>query len=442
MEHSSPLAAMQPTSLPIGQWGWRNERQDTCGPRFSFGPSSFDFRDLSMNKPPTDYFNLKPVRGSSPTASLAADLSQNFHIDRSPQLPTPRRALFSSNLFGTLTGRACVTTPPLPSSSPGPGNDSMDMSPLPHKAPYQVITRVQLQSPTPEATPSPDVTMSCTETVPQSSVEASRPSYAERRRSSLLRPSLPKTKGHSTTSVSLKTAKVDNPVPPFQFGNGTSAQSPNLGSLDECFTASPPQERRPSSAHSPLASIMGPPKLRQPFSNLHAHSRSNASPIIGHVRKPSGMGQRPRKQFRRSLSMFEHPGDVLKEQQAKFCPAEGLASIMDTDDTPQVQLNLPHFIADEESLPRITKETMIDVLDGKHRATYDQSFIVDCRFEYEYEGGHIDGAINVNSKEELASKLFEPVTSNKTLLIFHCEYSAHRAPLMYVKNIGQEMTPH
>lgn len=82
MEHSSPLAAMQPTSLPIGQWGWRNERQDTCGPRFSFGPSSFDFRDLSMNKPPTDYFNLKPVRGSSPTASLAADLSQNFHIDR------------------------------------------------------------------------------------------------------------------------------------------------------------------------------------------------------------------------------------------------------------------------------------------------------------------------------------------------------------------------
>ena len=28
-----------------------------------------------------DYFALKPVRGSSPTASLAADLSQNFHID-------------------------------------------------------------------------------------------------------------------------------------------------------------------------------------------------------------------------------------------------------------------------------------------------------------------------------------------------------------------------
>ncbi|KAL8955972.1 MAG: hypothetical protein Q9193_006359 [Seirophora villosa] len=360
-----------------------------------------------MNQAPTDYFNLKPVRGSSPTASLAADLSQNFHIDQSPQLPTPRRALFSSNLFGSLTGRAGVTTPPLPSSSPGP----MDISPLPHKAPYQVTTQVQLQSPTPEATPNHDVNMS-------------------RRRSSLLRPSLSKTKGLSTTSVSLSTVKLDNPAPTFHFGNGSSQPASNLGSLDECFTASPPQERRPSSATSPLASLMGPPKLRQPFHNLHAHSRSSASPIVGHVRKPSNSGQRPRKQFRRSLSMFEHPGDVMKEQQSNCSPAEGLTCIMDTDDNPQVELNLPHFIADEESLPRITKETMVDVLDGKYQAPYDHSIIVDCRFEYEYEGGHIAGAINVNSKEELASKLFEPVSSSRTLLIFHCEYSAHRAPLM------------
>lgn len=134
MEHSSPLAAMQPSSLPMGQWGCRSEAQDfystfgRCGhERIQFGPGSFNFKDLSMNKAPTDYFSLKPVRGSSPTASLAADLSQNFHIDRryasvkppctlfrvlmncySPQLPTPRRALFSSNLFGTLNGRGKI----------------------------------------------------------------------------------------------------------------------------------------------------------------------------------------------------------------------------------------------------------------------------------------------------------------------------------------------
>ena len=132
MERSSPLAAMQPPALPFGQWGCRGEAHplysDYNGGRLSFGPPSFNFKDLSMAKGPTDYFSLKPVRGSSPTASLAADLSQNFHIDQrynwqvqpinvtiiltkfSPQLPTPRRSLFSSNLFGTLTGQGEPTT--------------------------------------------------------------------------------------------------------------------------------------------------------------------------------------------------------------------------------------------------------------------------------------------------------------------------------------------
>ena len=129
--------------------------------------------------------------------------------------------------------------------------------------------------------------------------------------------------------------------------------------------------------------------------------------------------------------MFEHPAEVMKEQRAEFCPTTaGLDSVMDTDDNAQFQLRLPHFFPDEESLPRISKDTMVDVLDGKFKEHYDRSFIVDCRFEYEYEGGHIDGAINVNSKEELANKMFNSASTSRTLLVFHCEYSAHRAPLM------------
>jgi len=87
MERSSPLAAMQPPALPIGHWGCRGEAQptyldyDANYGRLNFNPSAFNFKDLSMTKASTDYFSLKPVRGSSPTASLAADLSQNCHID-------------------------------------------------------------------------------------------------------------------------------------------------------------------------------------------------------------------------------------------------------------------------------------------------------------------------------------------------------------------------
>ena len=251
------------------------------------------------------------------------------------------------------------------------------------------------------------------------------PSPCRRRRSTLLKPSLSRTKGFTTTSVSLKPARVD--CPPFKFGNGASVPSPSLMSPEECFASSPKPESRPQSAQSSAPQPMGPPRFKQPFSGLNGHLRNNGSPIVGHVRKPSNPLQRPRKQFRRSLSMFEHPADVMKQEKAAFSAA-GLDSIMDIDDPPRLQL--PHFNSDEESLPRITKDTMIDILDGKYRQSFDQSVIVDCRFEYEYEGGHIEGAINVNDKEKLATQLFETPTSENTLLIFHCEYSAHRAPIM------------
>ncbi len=234
-------------------------------------------------------------------------------------------------------------------------------------------------------------------------------------------------KGLTTTSVSLKPARSE--CPPFKFGSCSTAPSQPLVCPEEYFESSPHREKRPQSAHSPAAPIMGPPRFKQSLSGLNGHMRNFGSPIVGHVRKPSNPLQRPRKQFRRSLSMFEHPGDVIKQEKASFAAA-GLDSIMDIDDAPQLQL--PHFNSNEESLPRITKDTMIDILDGKYGQCYDRSVVIDCRFEYEYEGGHIEGAINVNDKDRLANQLFESPLPDKTLLIFHCEYSAHRAPIMCV----------
>lgn len=82
MEASSPLASMQ-QGLFVNRCGFG---QDTFAgfSRANFGVDSFNFKDLSMmRKREPDYFNMPPpVRGSSPTASLAADLSQNMNIDR------------------------------------------------------------------------------------------------------------------------------------------------------------------------------------------------------------------------------------------------------------------------------------------------------------------------------------------------------------------------
>lgn len=125
--------------------------------------------------------------------------------------------------------------------------------------------------------------------------------------------------------------------------------------------------------------------------------------------------------------MFESPGDIMKAKDN----AATLQAIMDVDEAPHQPL-LPHFFAEgnPDSIPRIAKGTLLEILDGKYNEHYDQRMVVDCRFEYEYEGGHIDGAVNYNDKEHLTSQLFETALPGKTLLIFHCEYSAHRAPIM------------
>lgn len=129
--------------------------------------------------------------------------------------------------------------------------------------------------------------------------------------------------------------------------------------------------------------------------------------------------------------MFEHPADVMKPKpDGEEATTSSLKSVMDIEEIHE--LLLPHFMPEDPTdiIPRIDKETLLDVLDGKYADMFDQKVVIDCRFEYEYDGGHIQGAVNHNDKELLASQLFQTPIAGRTLLIFHCEYSAHRAPLM------------
>jgi M-phase inducer tyrosine phosphatase len=129
--------------------------------------------------------------------------------------------------------------------------------------------------------------------------------------------------------------------------------------------------------------------------------------------------------------MFEHPEDIMRPKTEASTPvATPLEAVMDVEEAHEPIL--PHFSADDpgDTIPRITKETLLNVLDGKYSSEYDQKMVIDCRFEYEYEGGHIDGAVNYNDKELLTNHLFKTPMEGRTLIIFHCEYSAHRAPMM------------
>ncbi len=83
------------------------------------------------------------------------------------------------------------------------------------------------------------------------------------------------------------------------------------------------------------------------------------------------------------------------------------------------------------------------VLDGQYDDKVHSYHIIDCRFDYEYTGGHIPGAVNINSKSSIEEVLLGPSLTkpkpsvsgdgkSKTVLIFHCEFSAQRAPTLFV----------
>ncbi|KAL2827139.1 M-phase inducer phosphatase [Aspergillus cavernicola] len=437
MEHSSPLAAMQPPSVMFGHC-FRSDGPTSYhgfSPLSGRRPGGFNFKDLSMKKSQSDYFNVRPVRGSSPTASLAADLSQNFHIDQSPQVATPRRSLFSACLFGNGNrNEDAMTTPPLPCSSPAPAMDTMDMSPLPHKPAFTITTEIELNSPTLESSPM-DITMmpNVDGFIPESPTVPQKDGQQERRRPTFLRPNLARSKAQSFQLGMAKPAP-ESQGPAFKF-HTKGINKTSLGvaaSLGDMFDESPPQRERPLMRHNSSGSMVSNPRLRPPLGSSGSHVRGNGSPSAASIRKSSHPNMRPRKQCRRSLSMFEHPEDVIADNadnEASFTTNAPLQSINDFEGVQTLQL--PHFIPEEQadSLPRINKTTLVELKDGKYNDNFDNIMIIDCRFEYEYDGGHIVGALNYNDKEFLAGQLFAN-PQGRTALVFHCEYSVHRAPLM------------
>ena len=103
---------------------------------------------------------------------------------------------------------------------------------------------------------------------------------------------------------------------------------------------------------------------------------------------------------------------------------------------------LPCERVKDDGLMRITPETLCDLLDGHYDDKIDSFMVIDCRFDYEFKGGHVPGAVNLNVPEQIDRMLLsngvvpEPCLSGdgqaKRVLIFHCELSQQRGPTLYV----------
>ncbi|EJD06069.1 uncharacterized protein FOMMEDRAFT_145381 [Fomitiporia mediterranea MF3/22] len=130
-----------------------------------------------------------------------------------------------------------------------------------------------------------------------------------------------------------------------------------------------------------------------------------------------------------------HPANI-ESPSARWLKGTGLPGFGDNEAHGKI---LPCERVPEDGLMRIDVQTLDALISG----TYDDKIvtyhIIDCRFDYEYQGGHIKGAVNVNTTADIEDYLLgnnipkpTPTCSGdpnkKTILIFHCEFSAKRAP--------------
>uniref|UniRef100_A0A5S6QNN6 M-phase inducer phosphatase n=1 Tax=Trichuris muris TaxID=70415 RepID=A0A5S6QNN6_TRIMR len=71
--------------------------------------------------------------------------------------------------------------------------------------------------------------------------------------------------------------------------------------------------------------------------------------------------------------------------------------------------------------------------------------IIDCRYPYEYDGGHVVGAINIYTKEQLREIMLDRLelrsSECREIVIFYCEYSQERGPRMsrYLRAMDRRM---
>ncbi|XP_067909253.1 cell division cycle 25 homolog d isoform X3 [Heterodontus francisci] len=94
---------------------------------------------------------------------------------------------------------------------------------------------------------------------------------------------------------------------------------------------------------------------------------------------------------------------------------------------------LPVEEGKHQDLTYISARTVAALLDGEFERLIDEYVIVDCRYPYEYNGGHIKGALNLYTEEQLINTFFprhaSPCLGKKCrVIIFHCEFSSERGP--------------
>ncbi|XP_064018545.1 M-phase inducer phosphatase 1 [Pogoniulus pusillus] len=184
-----------------------------------------------------------------------------------------------------------------------------------------------------------------------------------------------------------------------------------------------------------------------------ADNRAKRCRLFGSSSLPGGVGRTTQKRMERSQEE-NSPGKSKKRKSLPGAPSEDsmslktmktksstaeIESILDSDQRDLIgdfsKVYLFHTVdGKHQDLKYIDSEMIVSVLTGKFASFIKKCVIIDCRYPYEYEGGHIKGAVNLHMEEDvedyLLKKPIQPSENKRVIVVFHCEFSSERGPRM------------
>ncbi|XP_031227805.1 M-phase inducer phosphatase 2 isoform X2 [Mastomys coucha] len=165
-------------------------------------------------------------------------------------------------------------------------------------------------------------------------------------------------------------------------------------------------------------------------------------PILKRLERPQDKDVPVQSKRRKSVTPLEE--QQLEEPKARVFRSKSLCheieSILDSDHRGLIGDYSKAFLLQtvdgkHQDLKYISPETMVALLTGKFSNIVEKFVIVDCRYPYEYEGGHIKNAVNLPLERDAETFLLQrPIMpcnlDKRIILIFHCEFSSERGPRM------------
>uniref|UniRef100_A0A8C6ABP3 M-phase inducer phosphatase n=1 Tax=Marmota marmota marmota TaxID=9994 RepID=A0A8C6ABP3_MARMA len=167
-------------------------------------------------------------------------------------------------------------------------------------------------------------------------------------------------------------------------------------------------------------------------------------PILKRLERPQDRDMPVQNKRRRSVTPLEEQQQP-EEPKARVLRSKSLChdeieNILDSDHRGLIGDYSKAFLLQtvdgkHQDLKYISPETMVALLTGKFSNIVEKFVIVDCRYPYEYEGGHIKTAVNLPLERDAETFLLQhPIMpcnlDKRIILIFHCEFSSERGPRM------------